>query len=108
MPRSRWGSSGRSRPATSAWLITSKACEGKGGCRHETFDAYYGSRQFRADVDSLSAILDKGAAYTKSTKLDLVNARLAPDMFSSRSRCGSPVSTPESCRTPDRQGPVVG
>jgi uncharacterized protein len=32
-------------------------------------------------LENLSAILDKGAAYAKSTKLDLVNARLAPDMF---------------------------
>ena len=34
-----------------------------------------------AMLESLSAILDKGAAYAKTTKLDLVNARLAPDMF---------------------------
>lgn len=26
-------------------------------------------------------ILDKGVAYAKTSKLDLVNARLAPDMF---------------------------
>ena len=32
-------------------------------------------------LESLSAILDKGAASAKTTKLDLVNARLAPDMF---------------------------
>jgi uncharacterized protein len=32
-------------------------------------------------LKSLSAILDKGAACAKTTKLDLVNARLAPDMF---------------------------
>jgi hypothetical protein len=32
-------------------------------------------------LKSLSAILDKGRAYAKTTKLDLVNARLAPDMF---------------------------
>src|SRR6516225_5936994 len=32
-------------------------------------------------LESLSAIVDKGAAYAKTTKLDLVNARLAPDMF---------------------------
>lgn len=32
-------------------------------------------------LKSLSAILDKGVAYTKTSKLDLVNARLAPDMF---------------------------
>ena len=32
-------------------------------------------------LESLSAILDKGAAYSKTTGLDLVNARLAPDMF---------------------------
>jgi len=32
-------------------------------------------------LESLSAILDKGAAHAKSAKLDLVNARLAPDMF---------------------------
>ena len=32
-------------------------------------------------LKSLSAILDKGVAYAKTTKLDLVNARLAPDMF---------------------------
>jgi uncharacterized protein len=32
-------------------------------------------------LESLSAILDKGAASAKTTGLDLVNARLAPDMF---------------------------
>jgi uncharacterized protein len=32
-------------------------------------------------LESLSAILDKGAVYAKSSKLELVNARLAPDMF---------------------------
>ena len=32
-------------------------------------------------LKSLSAILDKGEACAKTTKLDLVNARLAPDMF---------------------------
>lgn len=32
-------------------------------------------------LKSLSAILDKGVGYTKTSKLDLVNARLAPDMF---------------------------
>jgi hypothetical protein len=32
-------------------------------------------------LESLSAILKKGAAYAKTSKLDLVNARLAPDMF---------------------------
>jgi hypothetical protein len=32
-------------------------------------------------LESLSAILDKGEAHAKATKLDLVDARLAPDMF---------------------------
>jgi hypothetical protein len=32
-------------------------------------------------LESLSAILDKGAAHARSANLDLVNARLAPDMF---------------------------
>ena len=32
-------------------------------------------------LESLSAILDKGGAYSKTTGLDLLNARLAPDMF---------------------------
>jgi uncharacterized protein len=32
-------------------------------------------------LESLSAILDKAAAFSKTTGLDLVNARLAPDMF---------------------------
>jgi|SRR5215813_3367207 len=32
-------------------------------------------------LESLSAILDKGAAHAKSTGLELVSARLAPDMF---------------------------
>ncbi len=32
-------------------------------------------------LQSLSEILDKGAAHAESAKLDLVNARLAPDMF---------------------------
>ena len=32
-------------------------------------------------LTSLSAILDKGAAYAKGTKPDVVNARLAPDIF---------------------------
>jgi len=32
-------------------------------------------------LESLSAILDKGEAHAKSDKLDLVNARLAPDMY---------------------------
>jgi uncharacterized protein len=32
-------------------------------------------------LESLSAILDKGAAHAKDKKVDLVNARLAPDMF---------------------------
>ena len=32
-------------------------------------------------LESLSAILDKGAEHAKTIKLDLVNARLAPDMF---------------------------
>ena len=32
-------------------------------------------------LESLSAILDKGAAHAKTAKLDLVNARLAPDMY---------------------------
>jgi hypothetical protein len=32
-------------------------------------------------LESLAAILDKGAARAKSAKLDLVNARLAPDMY---------------------------
>lgn len=32
-------------------------------------------------LESLAAILDKGAAHAKAAKLDLVNARLAPDMY---------------------------
>jgi hypothetical protein len=32
-------------------------------------------------LQGLSGILDKGAAYASANKLDLVNARLAPDMF---------------------------
>jgi len=32
-------------------------------------------------LESLSAILDKGEAHAKAAKLDLVNARLAPDMY---------------------------
>jgi hypothetical protein len=32
-------------------------------------------------LESLSAILDRGAAHAKDKKLDLVNARLAPDMY---------------------------
>jgi hypothetical protein len=32
-------------------------------------------------LESLSAILDKGAAHARDKKLDLVNARLAPDMY---------------------------
>ena len=32
-------------------------------------------------LKSLSAILGKGAEYAKTTRVDLVNARLAPDMF---------------------------
>jgi hypothetical protein len=32
-------------------------------------------------LESLSAILDKGEAHAKTAKLDLVGARLAPDMF---------------------------
>ncbi len=32
-------------------------------------------------LQSLSEVLDKGAEYAQSAKLDLVNARLAPDMF---------------------------
>ncbi len=32
-------------------------------------------------LESLSLILDKGAAHAKAAKLDLVNARLAPDMY---------------------------
>src|SRR5215467_8231577 len=32
-------------------------------------------------LESLSAILDKGEAHAKGAKLDLVNARLAPDMY---------------------------
>lgn len=32
-------------------------------------------------LESLSAILDKGAAHAKAAKLDLVSARLAPDMY---------------------------
>jgi len=32
-------------------------------------------------LESLSAVLDKGAACAKENGLDLVNARLAPDMF---------------------------
>jgi len=36
---------------------------------------------FAPMLESLSAILDKGAAHAKDMKLDLVNARLAPDMY---------------------------
>jgi hypothetical protein len=32
-------------------------------------------------LESLSAVLDKGAAHATSAGLDLLNARLAPDMF---------------------------
>jgi hypothetical protein len=32
-------------------------------------------------LESLSAILDKGAAHAKDSKTDLLNARLAPDMY---------------------------
>jgi hypothetical protein len=32
-------------------------------------------------LESLAAILDKGAAFAASARIDLVNARLAPDMF---------------------------
>jgi hypothetical protein len=32
-------------------------------------------------LESLSEVLDKGAEHAKSAQLDLVNARLAPDMF---------------------------
>ncbi|MGZ5923575.1 MAG: DUF1993 domain-containing protein [Rhizomicrobium sp.] len=32
-------------------------------------------------LDSLSAILDKGEAHAKAAKIDLVGARLAPDMY---------------------------
>jgi hypothetical protein len=32
-------------------------------------------------LESLSAVLDKGEAHAKATKLDVVDARLAPDMF---------------------------
>lgn len=32
-------------------------------------------------LESLSAILDKGETHAKAAKLDLVNAKLAPDMF---------------------------
>lgn len=32
-------------------------------------------------LESLSAVLDKGAAHAEDKKLDLVNARLAPDMY---------------------------
>jgi len=32
-------------------------------------------------LESLSGVLDKGAAYAEAQGLDLVNARLAPDMF---------------------------
>jgi Domain of unknown function (DUF1993) len=32
-------------------------------------------------LESLAAILDKGLAYAESAKTDLVNARLAPDMY---------------------------
>jgi uncharacterized protein len=33
-------------------------------------------------LESLSALLDKGEAFAKGRSLDLVNARLAPDMYS--------------------------
>jgi hypothetical protein len=36
---------------------------------------------FMPMLESLSAILEKGTASTKTTGLDLMNARLAPDMF---------------------------
>lgn len=32
-------------------------------------------------LESLTAILDKGSAHAASARMDLVNARLAPDMF---------------------------
>ena len=32
-------------------------------------------------LESMSAVLDKGAAHAKAKDLDLVNARMAPDMF---------------------------
>ena len=32
-------------------------------------------------LESLSAILDKGVTHARRSKLDLVNARLAPDMY---------------------------
>jgi hypothetical protein len=36
---------------------------------------------FAPMLESLSAVLDKGAEHAQSAKIDLVNARLAPDMF---------------------------
>jgi uncharacterized protein len=36
---------------------------------------------FVAGLKSLAGLLDKGAARARDSKLDLVNARLAPDMF---------------------------
>jgi hypothetical protein len=36
---------------------------------------------FAPMLESLSAILDKGADYAKEQNFDLPNARLAPDMF---------------------------
>ena len=36
---------------------------------------------FAPMLESLAGILDRGAEHANTTKLDLVNARLAPDMF---------------------------
>jgi hypothetical protein len=36
---------------------------------------------FIPGLKSLTSLLDKGAAHARDTKLDLVNARLAPDMY---------------------------
>jgi uncharacterized protein len=36
---------------------------------------------FIAGLNSLTSLLDKGAAHARESKLDLVNARLAPDMY---------------------------
>ena len=36
---------------------------------------------FVSGLESLAKLLDKGAAFAKEQKIDLLNARLAPDMF---------------------------
>ena len=39
------------------------------------------SDSFVAGLESLAKLLDKGAAFAKANNVDLINARLAPDMF---------------------------